>query len=294
MSDEGCFWIGGLKLGGPGSDYTLTAVEYPAADVRAADVDSPTGDGSRFGRDTLTTGTYAFQVLIDPDDGDVWGAMARLSSVWRDDTVRSVAGRTVPLVFQRAGQRFTAHGRPRKFQVDAGDSDTLTQGALLVTCDFKPETPGLGVGAQRSESLGLLQPFGDGGLTIPVDVPTILSAGATSDQAREGVFTVGGTVAAPFVLDVTGPVSGALQNAVITGDGWRVELSRPIAWDQTLRIDTRTMSVTVNGTPTPGAVSARTRLSSRLRPGYQSFTFSGIDDTASARATLRWFDTIIF
>lgn len=291
MNDEGCFWIGGLKLGGPGSDYVLTSVDYPSADVRAADVDNSVTDGVRFGRDTIGAGTYTFGVLIQPADGNVWAAMTRLASVWRSDTVRGKPGATVPLSFQRAGQRLTVYGRPRKWQLDAGDADHLTQGALLASCEFKTEGPFVGVGTQRAESLGLLTPFGDGGLTLPVDVPVILTAGSTSDQAREGVFTVGGSVATPFVLDVTGPVSGSLQNAVVAGNGWRIELTKPLAWDQTLRVDTRTMTVTTNGTPTPGAVSARTRLTGRLTPGYQSFTFTGIDDTASARATLRWYDT---
>ena len=291
MSDEGCFWIGGLKLGGPGDDYVLTSVDYPSADVRSADVDTSISDGVRFGRDTLGAGTFSFQVLIAPADGDAWAAMNRLAAVWRTSTVRAKPGVTMPLTFQRAGQRLTVYGRPRKWQPDAGDADTLAQGAVIVSCDFKTDGPLVGVGTQRAESLGLLAPLGDGGVTIPVDVPIILSAGATSDQAREGVFTVGGTERTPFVLDITGPVSGSLQNATVAGNGWRIEVTRPLAWDQTLRVDTRTMTVTINGAPAPGAVSARTRLTGRLTPGYQSFTFTGIDDTASARATLRWYDT---
>lgn len=290
MTDEGSFWVAGLKLGGPGDDYIVTDFDAGSSDSRVQDVDYPSADRTRFGRDYVGAPTWSWTVLISPRDGDVLGAQQRLAAAWRNTSTRNTPGAVTQLVVQRNGVKYAVWGRCRRIVFDAGETDWLRQGAAFATLDFKLDAPVMALAGKNVESLGLLTPAGDGGLIIPVGVPAVLSAGSSFAQKREGTLVVGGRLPAPFTLEVSGPVTGALQEGVVSGNGWRVELARPVAWDETLVVDTRSGLVTVNGRSTPGAVTARTRLTSRLSPGAQTFSFTGIDATASSRVKLSWFD----
>lgn len=298
--DNGTYWVGGngtpvIALCPPGGDeYTILAdgLDRGSSDLRTQDADLPGMDGTRFGRDYLTGPTFQFTVMAQPADGDTESSVARLAALWHDRELRTSPGRVIPIRYVRNGQMYTVWGRPRKFAADAGTYDTFEDGFAIINLEFKLDTAFAGVGAERSETLGLLRPVSDGGLILPADVPFDLSPGSESSQARDGVFTVAGSVPAPFTLEIKGPVTGSVSDAIVTGDGWRVHVTKPIAWDQKFKLDTRTMLATINGASRPGVLSASTRVTGRLTPGRQSFTFSGNDTTGSARATLRWYDTI--
>lgn len=293
---NGTFWIKDVAFQPRDDQGTETYVlitkgaDLGTAEVRDQDATNPVADGQRFGRDFLSGPTYQFTVLVKPSDGDVEGAVNRLANIWHDETLRTNPGAVTPLYFQRGGKRYVVFGRPRKFAEEAGDRDTFADGYTIVDCDFKTESPLRGIATVRSASMGLLQPTSDGGLTLPADVPFMLAPG--TQQTREGSFTVGGTARTPFVLTITGPVTGALTGAAVKGNGWSLALSRPLLAGQKLVIDTRLQTALLNGVSSPGILTARSRLSGKLSPGPQTMSFTGTDGSATARVELRWYDSV--
>lgn len=259
-----------------------------ATDSRTQDVENPVGDGNLFGQDWLTAPEMAFSMAVVRDTAEqAHAALAELASAWRADKVRKSPGAVSTLRFYRGGRWWRVYGRPRKFA--ARPKEFSQERVQLVEATFKLALPVVEVdaGPNNTITLQLVAGPADGGLVLPAEVPFLLQP---SSQGRENYTTVKGSVPAAFALDIKGPVSGALTNARVYGPGWSFSIGQPIAWDQTVRIDTRTQTVTINGAQRPGLIGPRDRLTARLALGNQTIGFTGQDPTNTATATLSWRD----
>lgn len=258
-----------------------------ATDSRTQDVENPVGDGNLFGQDWLTAPEMAFSMAVVRDTAEqAHAALAELASAWRADKVRKSPGAVSTLRFYRGGRWWRVYGRPRKFA--ARPKEFSKERVQLVEATFKLMHPVLEVDDGQPASTVTLQLVagpGDGGLVLPADVPFDLEAGS---QARENYTSVAGVLPPVFVVTIKGPVSGSLTDARVYGPGWSFSIGQPIAWDQTVRIDTRTQTVTLNGSQRPGLIGPRDRLTARLALGNQTIGFSGNDPTNSATATVAW------
>ncbi|NHN55769.1 hypothetical protein G9U51_08265 [Calidifontibacter sp. DB0510] len=287
---------GSFEFGTEAHDVVILTggMDPGSADTRAQDVENPVADATWFGRDFLTGPSIQFTLGIRDlraemtgGPGDMWAIQARLAAAWRADRVRSTPGALSSLVFQRAGRVYRVWGRPRGFGLKPSEraDDTYTE----AVGSFKLAAPTVEYDQLNQVTAQLLEASSDGGLVLPAVVPFELRPGS---QTRQGTATVGGTVPACFTVTIRGPVTGALSQARVYGPGWSISLTKPVAYDQTVVIDTRTQMVTVNGASSPGLIGPRDRLDARLNPGAQILGFDGSDPSNTARATFAWRDTI--
>ena len=286
---EMTYRLDGYEFGTPWHDVLVTRGGFDpgAIEGRAQDVDKPADDGSWMGRDYLTGPETAFKLTVNTRSGaDGMAALAQLAQVWRADSVRTTPGALSVLQYYRGGRWWRVYGRARKFA--AAPKEFTREQVQLVDATFKAAAPFVEDDAWRSITRQMLVPPSGGGLVLPAVPPFELRPGS---QARYGAIDVGGLSPAQFTVTVKGPTTGTLSNVRVSGDGWAIDVVRPIAYDETLYIDTRSQRVTVNGVSMPGAISARSRLDARLSPGPQSFGFEGSDPSGTATATLGWRDT---
>ena len=257
-----------------------------SSEFRTNDIESQVADLTMFGRDLLTGPTIEFTLGIR-NDVDVWPVVADLTKAWRADTVRRTPGALSALVFVRAGRTYRAWGRSRKFGLQpAPRADDEFQTAIAT---FKVAEPFIELDALNTVTCRLLEPVGDGGVVFPVVFPVEFRP---SSQAREGSAVVGGIAPAHFTVTIKGPVTGQLSQARVYGPGWSISITRPLAYDETVVIDTRRQTVTLNGRSMPGLIGPRDRLDARLSPGSQVLGFEGSDPSGTATAAFSWRDTI--
>jgi hypothetical protein len=157
------------------------------------------------------------------------------------------------------------------------------QGAGPVVIDFALTDPVVYADALESLELSLVQDT-DGGAVWPVTWPVVWGA---SSVARQGLVFVDGDARVPFRVVVVGPVTGQCSDITVTGPGWAVDVPGPVAFDEQLVVDTRSMTATIGGRHGV-ELSRRTRLNARLAPGQSELTFSCADATRTATATVSW------
>ena len=286
---EMTYRLDGYEFGTPWHDVLVTRGGFDpgAIEGRAQDVDKPADDGSWMGRDYLTGPETAFKLTVNTRSGaDGMAALAQLAQVWRADSVRTTPGALSVLQYYRGGRWWRVYGRARKFA--AAPKEFTREQVQLVDATFKAAAPFVETDELHTVTRQLLQPVGDGGVVFPVVFPVEFRP---SSQAREGDLTVGGVSPAQFQVTVKGPVTGQLSQARVYGPGWSISLARPLAYDDTVVIDTRRQVVWWNGVSSPGAIGARDRLDARLTPGVQTFGFAGSDPSGTATASLAWRDT---
>lgn len=289
---DGAFILDGYEFGTPEHDVIVLSggLDPGASSYRTQDADNPVADGGWFGRDYLSGPTLQFTMGVRNDTGNVWDTVSQLQTAWRADEVRTTPGALSYLSFQRAGKVYRVWGRPRDFAVKPSEiADPHWQ---LVDASFKVLLPYVEEDGFNSVLVKLLEPIGDGGMVLPADIPFDLDLGTPGSQARQGAAVVGGVAPAHMAITIKGPTTGSLTAGRVYGPGWSISLQRPVAYDQTVYIDTRREAVYINGVSTPSMVSARDRLGVQLRPGTQILGFDGNDPSATATATFGWRNTM--
>lgn len=289
---DGTYILDGYEFGTPSHDVIILSggLDPGSSSYRVQDTDNPVDDGGWFGRDYLNGPTYQFTLGFRNDFGDVQDTVNRFRTAWRADAVRSTPGALSALTFQQAGKVYRLWGRSRDFalQPTTVADDHWRTGVA----SFKVATPYVEENQFNQVVVKLLEPIGDGGVTLPADIPFDLDLGSPGSQARQGAAVVGGSAPAHMTVAIKGPTTGSLTGARVYGPGWSIQLQRPVAYDQTVYIDTRREAVYVNGVSTPSMVSARDRLGVQLLPGSQIIGFDGNDPSATATATFGWRNTM--
>lgn len=260
--------------------------------VRSQDAVASNRDGANVGRDYLEPGSWSFKLFVNLEDEDgALAELARVAKVWRADEVRASVGEVLPLRYRMAGRTRRVYGRPRRF--DYTTDNRKFDGYIPVTCDFKVVSELFFDDEEESYPLGQLAPT-TGGFEAPFEAPLTTEE---EDAVFPYSFTVGGALPTPGVFDITGPVSDPVID-IDNGD-MVIQLVGTIPSGRTVTVDARPwrMIATVrdnnapddSGSPVPGIISRRTRLPRlMLKPGAHIASFSGIDETGTSTAKVRW------
>lgn len=265
--------------------------DWGAVSVDSGDVRLPGQSGALPGRDVLGTATWTLELYTDLHGRrgpalaraalDEWRALTR---VWRESALRP-PGRTSALTLSYAGRLVTVYGRAG--QISTPRPDVITsQGRAQGSAQFRLTDPVVYDAAGRTLDLGLVS-TSDGGAVWPLTWPVTWGA---SSVARQGVVRVDGDAPVPFQVLVHGPAAGTASQVRLSGPGWWIDVDHPIQAGGRMVIDTRAMTVTVDGVSAAGGLSRRSRLSARLAPGDSEVMFSAVDPTGTARAVVSWQD----
>lgn len=241
------------------------------------------GHGDLVGRDWHAPRLWSFTLEATGGAGaDRLDIAEALTTAWAAADRRG-PGQLSVLSYGLPGRRRRVYGRPADITpVEVWDA--LHGPGWRFVADFELVDPVVYSDDADTLTLELAAPA-TGGATWPMVWPTTWNRSTT---ARAGIVRVDGTAEVPFTIEVRGPVSGVASDLHLSGPGWQIDLDVSVAYDQTVLIDTRAMTATRNGASVAGALSRRSRLSARLRPGDQEIHFTANDPTNTARATVTW------
>jgi hypothetical protein len=255
-----------------------------APSTRTNDVDNPTGDGVRMGRDFKGSATWNFSLSVDgKDEQDGWEKLARLAEVWDGDWVREEPDRVLPLRFRIAGETRVVYGRPREWT--AIPNNLSLMGRIDVEASFVLVDHRVYGDELHSQVIRLVAPLEvDAGFTTPFIPPFTSDAGSA---VREDQITIGGAIPTPIIVTF----SGEVDNAMVVIGGWSAGLAEPTRPDNPITIDARPWVRSATHTDGGGAkVSARvTRISKMwLPPGKHTVIFTGDDRSGTGTALVSW------
>lgn len=254
------------------------------AAVRSQDVDHPTGDGVRLGKDYKGGATWSFSLFTNAqDEKSAWAALRELATVWDNEEIRTTSGAVMPLRYRVAGETRVVYGRPRRWT--ASPNNDSMQGKIEIECDFLVADPIVYSDVLQTKLIPIAPPLElDAGLLVPFIPPFNTAAGAS---VQESSVTIGGEISTPITLTFNGPVSDA---AVRVG-GWTAALPDPVDPDNPVTIDGRPW---VRAATTRGGAGVRvsprvTRISKMwLPPGHHEVIFTGEDITSTASVLVSW------
>jgi hypothetical protein len=147
-------------------------------------------------------------------------------------------GELAVLRVYRAGEWFRVYGRAREF---AGPEETVgtTVGTGAIVCSFEVMDPLVYGDLERSVSIGTTPSAGATGLIFPVVFDVVWDTDGVPGQ-RSGIVDLEGTVPAPVVVELRGPMSNP---RVVHSSGWEVGVTGPLAYDEAVIFDGRTRTV---------------------------------------------------
>lgn len=281
---NGDFELGGYLIG---RDQPVMVTKFTpgnAAD-RTQDTEHPTGDLMMFGRDQVTPPIWSFDLSIAqpagrPADVGVLESLEAVMRAWRATGDRRNPGTVVPLRYMVGGRVRRVYGRPRGFQFDP--SQNIEDGNITGTAQFALQDTYTYDDAVNEQYLQL-RPPPNGWVTLPAVWPLI----STITSTRQGTFLVESSAAA-YPEDIT--FYGPVVNPVLENSNWRIQLDYSIPYDGWVRLDPRMATVrNQDGGDVGGALSRTTYLEDLvLEPGAQDLQFSGVDNTGTSRAVIRW------
>lgn len=273
--------IGGVTLHGSAEsaprDAAIVVQDFDPgeSDIRELVVDNPLGDGVNFGDERLAPPTWTFDAVAYGDVvAEADALAAALAVAWRPAELRQ-PGATVPLRYEHRGRWRRVYGRPGKFVPDAAAIDGVA--SMLAT--FRLSDPLHFDDAEQSVTIRSVPPS-SGGIVPPLVAP--ISTTKAGDPASR-FAVVGGDAPAPLRITFTGPISAPWVRV----GGVLVQMSGSIAYDRTVTVDSRAMTVLRDdGASVAGMLSPRTRMADlRLSPGTHEIQFGG---TGEATVTVAW------
>lgn len=278
------FELGGFPFG---RDLPLFVQDFDPGSPEwvTQDEGNPNSDGDMFGRDYLRGPVWTFTLGTMTCDAEGAQALIRHAMrVWRQTVDRRNPGAETVLRYGIAGEMRRVYGRPRNFDQLFGDRG-IDDGYASATATFKLSDHLTYDDTPQSVSLDLLATSA-GGLELPAVLPAELGRNASE---RQGIVDVEGDTPTPFTATIHGPSTGTASKFWLTGPGWRIDVDRPLAWDQTMTIDTRAHTVLrSDGASLSGGLSRRSDLSARMEPGPAEVAFGANDPSFTARAVIEW------
>lgn len=274
--------LGGVRFGGPiGREFAIADASLGDFAVDTQDVNLPFMDGVQPGRDRLRGATWSFTVFTahTRDSASAYALTRKLTSAWRKN-MSLAPGAVIPLRFCAGGRQLRVYGRPRRVSFQPPNL-RAELGKITTSMDFQVMRPAIYEDGLGTEVLRMVQPS-ISGLVAPLVPPLVTNS--LGDDAIMGRAYVSGDMPSPFTIRLKGPSS----NATVKGDGWEISLAKSLAYDETCVIDTETQMVTVNGVTRPDMISRDTRLTARLKPGDNYFTYTATDPTYLSTATMTW------
>lgn len=279
------FELGGVTFGRDTEVEILGEGWTPgSAAIRTQDVDSPSGDGIRFGRDLRGSAAWAFSMYTNTDtEPEAWAALSRLAAAWSAEDVRTTPGAVTPLRYQIAGETRRVYGRPRRWT--HSPNNLAMSGRIDIEADFATIDDLSYEDDEEVVNFDLLPPLEtDAGLEVPFIAPFNTEAGASQ---RQSSVRIGGSVRTPIKITFEGPVTNPM---VRIGD-WAAGIVGTVPTGDPHTIDARPwVRAATRANGGSAKVSPRiTRISQMwLPPGEHQVIFTGEDLSGTARALVSW------
>lgn len=278
---EGDFALNEYVIGGDSSyPVYLAGLDTGVVDTLHQDTARPFSDSRAFGRDQHSGPAWTFELRFGRNisAATALAALGDVTHAWRSPS-REPGDESV-LRYRAGGRTRRVYGRPRNF---SQNPNLLFSHGYLVGAGQFVTSDAFHYADELRSVVVTLVPTNAGGLVSPLISPLTTVAGGS----RQGIISdVGGDAPAPVIVKFHGPVSAPSVGA---GD-WVVGLKGSLAHDESVTIDTRTMTVLRNdGASLAGDLTRGTYLSqARLAPGAQELVFRGSDSTGTATCTVSW------
>lgn len=278
--------VGGVLMG-PGTPFKVAAVEgLGAADVRTADVEPPSEDGTWLGADYFAGRTIRLDVGIRAvgAPGAVMDHIAALTQVVADETVRGTGGATTDLRIKWPGRPTrVVRGRLRRAYPEL---DKAIYGWAPIDVEFQAADH-LFYADGDPQSLTIpLGVISTAGFTAPVTAP--ITVGQAGDTSRPGWVDVDGTASAWPILTITGPCANPLITHIESG---RVlGFTGSVGAGEWVQIDTRPTyrAVTRFGGGTTSLTPTSRIDAFRLPPGRSEIRWTATDPTNTCSLAVTW------
>lgn len=250
---------------------------------KTQDTEGDRADGRRFGADWASPPTYAFEMTVDRETmGEAREELESLGALWPDEVARTTPGSAQVIRYQLDGQVRRVYGRPRRFTAPLDNLAGV--GRVPVITDFACADARIYDDVEQVAEYTIIPPA-SGGLIAPLIAPLTSEPYASP---RVSSIIVGGRLATPVVVKITGPGTG-LGVATPFWSAVTTELDE----GETIVIDPRPWRRTsyreLDGAGLGGRLTSSTRLDRMvLRPGAHPIAFFGTDTTGTATASLHW------
>jgi len=269
--------------------------------TRNRDVEHPTRDGMRPGKDLAGPQTHAFSLFANQEnEHDAWATVEALQYAWDADEERKKAGEVLPLRYCIAGQTRRVYGRPRRWTPSS--TETGVTGRIDIEADFVTVDQIVYEDELQFETFPIAIPTDTtAGVVAPL-VPPFSSAAGSSTTIYS--ITVGGTRPTPVWITFKSPYGLAGASVRVTERSkpvgapadyrltdWTAALRDPLGVSDEVTIDARPWITAATRSDGSGVrVSPRvTRIHELwLPPGGHSVAFTGNDPTGTATATVSW------
>lgn len=282
--ENGDFELGGYLIGA-GQPVIVTSFQINPGEVVQQDQINPFASRRMFGRDTQNPPTWEFDFHIANPDGvaadvGVLGALEALTTAWAGTVDAETPGATTFLRYKIGGRVRGVYGRPRNFTPNP--SVNIQDGSLTAAAQFAL-SDAYTYSDELFETELQLRPPPNGAVTLPAVWPLLSEISST----RQGIFTVGGT-SPTYPEDIT--FYGPVVNPSLETLAWKVGWQGTVPYDGWVRINPRETTVLTNtGASVSGGLTRSTFLPDlKFKPGAQDLKFSGVDNTGSSRAVVRW------
>lgn len=277
------FILGGVRFAADGTEpLVVTSFDPGERALRSSDITIDGQPGAIPSSEVENAGTWQFTIsALGDTDTETLDHIAALAAAWRPAALDRPAT-LVPLRYRLAGRWRRVYGRPGQFSdpdaayLDQGEAEALGAFRLLDPLHYDD--------TETAVDMGIV-PASSALLKFPATPPFVWrTAGGETSRFAE----VGGDSSTPVRIVFRGPVT----RPWVRVGGVRVELTGTLAYDQTVTVDSRLLTVTrQNGASAAALLAPRTRLADlRLAPGRHEVTFGGTDETGTASVTVAWRD----
>lgn len=272
----------GLILGTPLSNVTFTKFDgwLDLPTMRGSDADRPSRHGTMPGQKRLGGRTVEVDLTVAYPDPAALPAI-RAATVVAEDPVEE------PLVIW-AG---TPQARLIWARIERRSIPTdwaFSIGQEHCTLQWVATDPRQYSVTEHTQSVGLLNSSGTGGLTWPLVFP--LDFGTATSGVSQIVAVNAGDAATWPTLEITGPVTGPIVTDAGSGAQLIFAPTFALTAGQTLTVWSDARAVTVNGVPRADALQARGWFPLAKGTNRISFSSVGAYDVA-ARLTVKWRDS---
>jgi hypothetical protein len=280
---------------GSGTPYPVGRVDgFGVTAIRAVEYPNPLEDGRSFGREKREGRELVFEgsVVKAGDPEGAWDLQELLADAFDAEEVRSTSRAVMPMRLRRPGKPTrVVFGRPDKYDPE---TQQAVYGFIPWSGTFRCSDRLYYSDTEHHVSLSILsQAKGhiivspSGGLMSPIRT--------TAPGERATTIRNEGTAATWPTIDISGPILDpyvALNGP--DGELWRLAVEGPVAYDQTVTIDTRPWSrgASQNGGPLVGRISPAHSSPSQasLPRGTYDLQVGGVDVTGTAKFDIRWRD----
>lgn len=276
--------LGGVVFGYDQPVDHETNVAPPDASMRTQDQPNPNGDGMTMGVDYTEPGVWQFQLFTNGEtEADALASLEQLRMAWRGDAYRKLPGKATELRYRLNGRTRVVFGRPRRFSAPLAVE--YLGGRIDITADFQTVSDLFFDDLEESIWVDHREPE-TGGFVTPVTAP--LST-IWSEVSQPHVFTVGGIMPTPAVIEFHGPLDDS--GLLIDGKPF-IAFQQDIPADTVVTVDARPWVTAVSRADeggVAGLLSPRSRMPRMLlEPGAHSATLLGSSPTGTGRARVRW------